>query len=58
MKRTGNLWQEITSIENIKMAFIESAKQPSKRKRKDVKERISNLDKNAQWLKNNFHISV
>lgn len=57
MKRTGNLWQEITSIENIKMAFIESVKQPSKRKRKDVKERISNLDKNAEWLKNNFHIS-
>lgn len=57
MKRVGNLWQEITSIENIKMAFIESAKQPTKRRRKDVQERLKHLDKNAQWLQNNFHIS-
>lgn len=57
MKRIGNLWKQITSIENIKMAFIESAKQPSKRKRKDVEERLKHLDKNAQWLQNNFHIS-
>lgn len=57
MKRIGNLWQQITSLENIKMAIIESAKQPSKRKRKDVAERLNNLEKNAKWLQNNFHIS-
>lgn len=57
MKRIGNLWQEITSLENIKMAIIESAKQPSKRKRHDVKERLNNLENNALWLQKHFKIS-
>lgn len=50
MKRVGNLYQDICSFDNCRMAIIEASRK--KRKRKNVQKILKNLDAYAQKLSN------
>ena len=57
MKRYGNIYEKVTNLTNIEMAFYESLNNSKKRKRKDIQYKLENIDVFAKKIQNNFHIS-
>lgn len=57
MKRYGNIYERVTNLTNIEMAFYESLNNSKKRKRKDIQYKLENIDVFAKKIQNNFHIS-